>query len=511
MSAQAIAAPSLKRNLASTYGSQLYMALVGIVMLPFYVKALGVEAYGIVGLYIALQGWLALLDFGLSATLSRQAARFRAGATNAGELRALVRIVLLVFAAVGAVGAALLFVTAPLVVRHWLHVQSLPDREAIGALRIMSGVLALRFLAIPLRGVLTGSEDLQWLGVVNMTATTFRSVLVLPVMWLFSASLGVFFVWQLLVGLLEIAALALRVHRTIPVAERPEGGPVAILSRHIGFSLGMAATSAIWVAATNADKVLLSGLVPLRDYSMYSIATTAAGGVLLVIGPFGMALGPTIVRVHAEGGTDELVRRYFQITQLTVAAGVPAALALALFARQTLWAWTGNPIIAQAAAPVLTSYALGNGLLAISGLPLLLQIAAGRLKLQVIGTGLFALLLLPLLWFGTRTFGMTGAGLAWLSINLLFFVCWVPLVHRIFLPAPHLRWLMSSVAPTVVATAAAAIALKLVLPWPADRWLTLIQLLAVGATLLVVAAVSTRALRAPLAAAVKRGIVSASF
>lgn len=49
---------TIKRSLAITYASQLYMALVGLVILPFYLEAVGLEAYGLIAFYIALQSWL---------------------------------------------------------------------------------------------------------------------------------------------------------------------------------------------------------------------------------------------------------------------------------------------------------------------------------------------------------------------------------------------------------------------------------------------------------------------
>ena len=155
------------------------MAMVGIVMLPFYLRALGVEAYGLVGLFIVLQTWLALLDFGLSSTLSREAARFRAGALDAARLRHLLRFVELTFLTLAILAAIGLVVGARGIATGWLRNMTLPDAEAVSAIRLIGPVLALRFLVIPDRAFLTGMEDLQWLGAANIVITTLRSVLVL--------------------------------------------------------------------------------------------------------------------------------------------------------------------------------------------------------------------------------------------------------------------------------------------------------------------------------------------
>ena len=494
---------SLKRNLAVTYGSQLYMALIGIVMLPFYLRLLGVEAYGLVGFFIALTAWLALFDFGLSATLSREAARSRAGVIDGMQLRALLAFVEKTFLAMGIIVAAAFVLGAPAIVSGWLHEKTVSEAEAITAVRLMGPVLALRFLVIPFRALLTGMEDLRWLGAANMAVSTLRSVLVLVGLIAFGASLKVFFLWQLGSGLIEFVVLGLRARSHLPrsASSRGAGG---IVRAHWRFSLGMASAVAIWVAATNADKLILSGLVPLSDYALFSIATTAAGGVLLVVGPFAIAFGPRFTLLHAQGDREGLVRLYGQATQLTAIIAVSTSLTLALFPAETLWCWTGDKALAAEAAPVLTFYALGNGLLAIGGLPLQLQIAAGRLRFHVIGTAIFLLVLLPLLWWGVREMGMAGAGAAWLAVNLLFAMGWVAVVHRIFLPASHIRWLVREVLAILVPTAAVALLLYAAMPWSADRWLAVGQLFAIGGLLLLVAAASSSVLRGQAASLLHR-------
>lgn len=53
---------SLKKNILANYLSQIYVSLVGIVMVPVYVKYMGAEAYGLIGFYAMLQAWFQLLD-----------------------------------------------------------------------------------------------------------------------------------------------------------------------------------------------------------------------------------------------------------------------------------------------------------------------------------------------------------------------------------------------------------------------------------------------------------------
>src|SRR5258705_6676218 len=97
---------SLKRNILSSYASQFYVTVIGIIMVPTYVKYMGAEAYGLVGFFAMLQAWFQLLDVGLTPTMSRETSRYRGGATDALSLRRLLRALEGLFIAVALLGAA---------------------------------------------------------------------------------------------------------------------------------------------------------------------------------------------------------------------------------------------------------------------------------------------------------------------------------------------------------------------------------------------------------------------
>ncbi|MBL0145320.1 MAG: oligosaccharide flippase family protein [Chitinophagaceae bacterium] len=70
--------------------SRIWAALVAIILVPVYVKIIGVESYGLVAFYSTLAGALAILDLGLSASISRQVAILKTQHGKEKELNDLV-------------------------------------------------------------------------------------------------------------------------------------------------------------------------------------------------------------------------------------------------------------------------------------------------------------------------------------------------------------------------------------------------------------------------------------
>ena len=64
----------VRRALAVSIGSRGFAALLGLLALPLYVRFLGIEAYGVVGLFASLQVLVAFMDLGLATALTRELA-----------------------------------------------------------------------------------------------------------------------------------------------------------------------------------------------------------------------------------------------------------------------------------------------------------------------------------------------------------------------------------------------------------------------------------------------------
>src|SRR5688572_31067380 len=63
------------RDIAAGLVNSVWSAAVSLACVPVYVHYLGIEAYGIIGFYIATQALMQLLDMGLSPTINREVAR----------------------------------------------------------------------------------------------------------------------------------------------------------------------------------------------------------------------------------------------------------------------------------------------------------------------------------------------------------------------------------------------------------------------------------------------------
>lgn len=488
---------SLKRNILSNYVSQIYVTVIGIFMVPMYVRYMGTEAYGLVGFFAMLQAWFQLLDMGLTPTMARATARFNGGASDALSLRRLLRALEGIFAGVAILGAAGMMAGSSYLADSWLRVEHLPQSEVQNAIILIALIVALRWVSGLYRGAINGLERLVWLSGFNIAVATARFLLVIPFFILVGANPTQFFTYQLALAVCELLVLSVQTYRLLPkvdVSHRLfwESAP---LRGVLTFSLTIAFTSSVWVLVTQTDKLILSKLLTLSDYAYFTLAVLVSNGVTFISGPISGALLPRLSKLSASGDDYGLIKLYRDATQLICVIAVPTALVLAFFPEQVLWAWTGDLNIAIKVAPVLTLYALGNGVLALSAFPYYLQFAKGDLKLHLIGNVLFVMLLIPGLIWSTIHYGVIGAGWSWLVANTVYFIFWVPRVHNRFIKGLHTKWLFNDIVIIAIYPAIVVSFVKYVIVWPQDRAQLVVAIATVSLISLLVTAAASSIIR----------------
>lgn len=487
---------SLKRNILANYVGQFYTSIIAIVMVPVYVKYMGAEAYGLVGFYAMLQSMFMLLDMGLTPTMARETARYKGGALDGLGFRQVFRALEMVFVVVALVGGLMMFVLADWLASHWLNVERLPSSEVTKALQLIALIIAFRWMCGLFRGVISGSEKLVWLSAFNAGIATLRFVLILPVLMFVSATPWAFFSFQMVVAILELVGLSLFAYRLLPPV--PAGQRILwgwkSLKPRLKFSLTIAFTASVWVLVTQTDKLVLSKILSLGDYGYFTVAVLVASGISIMSGPISGAIMPRMTRLHAEGRDEQLISVYRQATQLVTGIATPIALMLALFSEQVLWAWTGNEALVEKAAPVLTLYAAGYGILAVSAFPYYLQYAKGELKLHLIGSILFVSLLVPSLILVTVSYGMVGAGWVWVGVNLAYFLLWVPLVHLRIAQGLHCPWFGDVISISAPASVCAWL-MHYFVSWEGGRLEIIVQLCILSSVLLIVVCLSSSDVR----------------
>lgn len=423
--------------------NSVWSAVIGIAVVPLYLKYLGIEAYGLIGFFVTTQALLQLLDMGLAPTVNREVARCSA-AGNLKEAGKLLHTLAIVYWAMAGVIAALLLVLAPVIAGRWLQSKSLSPQTIEHAVMLMGMVAACRWPIGLYQGALIGTQRLSLASGVSIAMITLTTLGAVAVLALVSPTIEAFFLWQACCGLVYAAAMRWAAWRAIGRSKDVQFD-VNQLKRIWRFSAGMSAIALSGLVFTQLDKVILSKILSLEAFGHYMLATVVVSGLYVFITPMFNVVYPRLSALVATGDTKNLINLYRLGTRVFATVIFPVAMVLAVFAEDLVRIWTGNPAIASSVAPVISLLAVGSALHGVMHFPYALQLAYGVTRLPLTINAILMCILVPLIVFLSLTYGAMGGAMAWLVLHVSYLLLGTWLTHRRLLKGIGVRWLLQDV------------------------------------------------------------------
>jgi len=461
---------STSRNVLANYFGQAWTVALGFAFVPFYVATLGTEGYGVVGFFLLAQAWLPLLDLGLLPAVNREFARFSAGAHDGQSIRDLLRSIELLCLVPALVIVLSALFGSRMIADHWLNVATLPLGVVALAIIMIAVVIGLRLFEGLYRGALLGASLQMEYNVAMVALGTLRHLGAVAVLKFISPTVSAFFIWQALVSLLTVLALGAVAYRYL----RPHAGHGRFSRRAVAAVWGFASTSALatllGIVLSQTDKVLLSRLLPLASFGVFTLALTACSVLPMLLNPICTAVYPRLVEYATRKSDVELSLIYHRSSQLLAVLVIPMALTLAFFSFDIMLAWTGNVGIATPASLILSAYVIGSMFGAMVQLPAYLQLAHGWTTLTA-GLNVVAVaVLIPLLLLTVPRYGVIAAAIIWALLNLGYLIFMVGIMHRRLLVGEKSRWYGRAVVAPLLAALVVVGACWLLLHDAVHRW-----------------------------------------
>lgn len=422
--------PSTKSNYIYLYLSQAYIIAVGIVIVPFHLKYLGIAAYGLIGIYTTIQIVFQMLDVGMTPTLSREASRFHVGAITNVKARSYLRVLEFLFFIITLSIFIVAYFSSAYIANAWFPSSSLEPVTIQDALYYLTLVAGVRWYSGLYRAFIAGFENQVWLSKLNIVITTLRFVGVLPILIYYESSIVVFFQYQLIVAAAELYLLIGKksTYLKINLLYFPSRSDISKLKSTFKLSITAGSAGLIWVLASQSDKMLLVKFLTLEQFGYFSMAVLLVNGVMVITAPITKVALPKLTKLAGLGLNKDFYALYLNTSKNIIKIAFSISIFICFYSYEIVYIWTADKQVANEIYILVYLYALGNGFLAVSSLTYYFQIAKGDVKLHVIGVFLYLVFINFSLFILVPLYNLNGAGYAWLLTNVLYFFFWCPLV-----------------------------------------------------------------------------------
>jgi O-antigen/teichoic acid export membrane protein len=435
---------SLKRNFSIGFLSSIWSALLGLAVVPLYLKYLGIEAYGLIGFFATMQAVLSLMDMGLSPTINREVARCSV-AGKMREARSLLHTLAIVYWIMAGVIALCFVALAPFIADNWLQARQLSNETVTQAVALIGLVVACRWPVGLYMGALMGMQKIALTSAIGAVVGTISSLGAIAVLAFISPTIKAFFIWQACVGIGY--AISMRWITWKLMGPRDDQPHVAFddLKRIWRFSAGMSGIAITGVILMQLDKILLSRLLSLGDFGLYALAGVVANSLYIMLTPLFNALYPRMSALVASGETEKLEYLYQTGTCLFLSIFFPIAIMVGVFSDDLLRLWTSNQTLSTNLAPVVSLFLIGTALNGIMHFPYALQLAYGETKIPLKINAILISIMAPMTIILASSFGVVGGAGSWALLNFIYLLLGTWLTHRTILKGMGGQWLSGAV------------------------------------------------------------------
>lgn len=395
---------SLRKNtLWNISGSGLPL-IAAVVFIPYCLKQLGSEAFGILTLVWALIGYFSLFDFGVGRALTFEIGKLKSKDAQV-EVSSLMRAGLFLTLLSGFLGALVMWCLAPYLAEDWLNISPPFQDEAKEAFKLASIGIVFATLSSGLRGVQEGLEQFRAsnLNRIVMGLCTFS----LPALAIaiHGSALGLIVIYLVAA---RCMVLMLNAYQLRDYWLANDGAFRQRVKSLVGFGSWVTLSGIISPLMVYGDRFFVSAAVGANLLPLYAIPQEGLQRLLLIPGSFCGALLPRLSGLDPTEKKILFLKSYRHLAWSMLAVCSVGA----LLAYPTLSLWLSAGFASDAINLVLVLL-VGIWINSVALVPYTFLHASGKARLTAIFHLSELVIYVVSLIFLVHVFGLMGAALAW--------------------------------------------------------------------------------------------------
>ena len=354
------------KNVTANFILRIWLTLANFIFVPFYIRFLGRETYGLITFFATLQTIINVVAVGLSKSLRREFASSNESGCSAEEKYKLFRSVELIFVGFSLVIIIASFFGRGLICDLALNVEELNISTVELAVFLMVISISLQLIASMLQGCLFGLEKQVEADLIQFSWSFLKNVGVILLLWLFKIDIIWFFLWYIALDFLYLIVLRIRVvHYSNPIVQQQNVkenyaknkfaqlllriipkrsfkwrfSDMKKVGRVLPYAFSLLFMSLCSIAV---DKLIISSSFSLTTSGAYNTVSNLGNFVLIVSTSVGIALFSRFAFLKSENRIEESKALFFKTNKRVNIVVICLGVFLAFFVKELILAWTSD-------------------------------------------------------------------------------------------------------------------------------------------------------------------------
>ena len=395
--------------------AQVIPAIAGVAAIPFIVRGLGVERFGVLTLAWVVIGYFSLFDLGLGRAITKFAAELLPTAARA-DIDRLLWTAWYLMLALGGIGAVALAVAAPWLVRTAIKLPPDLEPETMQTFYLLALSIPIVVLTAGLRGLLEAAQQFRLTSLVKIPTGLLTFIIPLVVLR-FTPNLAVVVLALIVVRVVGAVVYAVMCQRSVHRHHAPTPLDRRAARALLGFGAWMTVSNVVSPLMVSVDRFFVGAFLTVSAVAYYATPFEAVTKLLIIPGAITAVLFPafsTASRIDPA----KMVGLFRTGSRAIFVSVYPMAFVVITFAPELLRVWLGS-VFAVQSADVLRWLALGVLTNSLATLPFALLQGVGRsdttAKIHLLEAPVYLVLMIWLI----RGYGINGAAIAWCARSML--------------------------------------------------------------------------------------------
>lgn len=410
-------------NFLANYGGKLWGFISIYIFVPIYIRFLGIESYGIISVYSLVIAIIGFIDSGFSSSIIKE---FSGNTSDEYRRNLLYKIERFYIVSCLFVSTSICMFSS-ILVNTWFKIDDIPSEKLSLYIKLIGIGVPLQLLSSLYFGALIGLQQHITANYYQIIWNVVRSSGVVALFFFYKSSLEVFFIWQIFSVVLYLIVIRWKVFYSIRGIfwGSPEKN-FKIDGALIKYICGVTLMAIISSISSQADKVITSSFLSLKQFGLYSVAGTIAQIPLLISTPFATTVFPTLSFKAQNKTLQEQSFSFITFSLILNPIILCSGIYLYLYMDILLKLWMGEHRFSTVELNQILFIGrflvVGSSFIALQLLSFYTLMSKGKTKFSIIQSVFQVVIGLPLMFFLIRKIGLLGVGLPYVLINICGFM-----------------------------------------------------------------------------------------
>lgn len=434
-------------NIFSTYLSRIWIGIISFFSVPYLIKRLGIDAYGVFSLSLIFIGYSALFDFGLGRGAVKYIAEFKVF-NNIERLQKLIKSCFFVYLVIGLVSSVSLALFTHFFLGKIFRIPDFLSKDALTVFYLTSFYLVIRVPQLLFQAIAMGYQKVYLLNIIN---TIFNSLKILASVAVacFTPNLGNIVFANIIVGMLHFIFLYSFVKNILPNGTIALGYEKDSINGVFKYSVKSFVADSLGMLITYVDKIIIGIFLPIASLAYYSVSFDLTIRLCEFQVSATTSVFPTFSSHHAASLKGRFRRLYIKLTKLMVIISAFFSSTLCFFSKEILTLWVGADVALSSyhILQVISWGILTGSLLAIIGT---IFYSVGNInKVIKINTLMFFSHLAMCILF-IKKFGLICVAVSWIITQIIGIFLLIPWINKNIAELKNSRYLLEFLKPTAL-------------------------------------------------------------